>query len=187
MRNHVVTSAVVCAGLLVAVEAAPRAPEQSRPATVGEFAVRIAMALGHDDAAPEAAARYLRARGADLGADLGIPLTEGVAAGAMADLGFAVVTPADPSAPVSEARATYLAGAISAGAVSSTDLPGGIASEGIGPSASLAPILVCLQSPSSALCTQCCLALLPPRFPSGIGTQICTRLCALSRPPSSPP
>lgn len=180
MRPTLLTLAAGCAGLMVAVEAAPEPPRPRPPATIGQFAARISTALGDEDPSPEAAARNLRARGVDLGDDLGAALTEGLAARVMTDLGYSVVRPADPSTPISESRAGFLAGTIA-----TVGLPGGLEPEGIGPSATLLPILQCLQSPNSGLCTQCCLGLLPPRFPTGIGAQICTRICAFNTPPPS--
>ena len=181
MRNTLSIGVIVCAGLLVAVEAAPQPPQKSRPATVGGFAVRIATALGYQDSTPEAAALDLRVRGIELGTDFDATLTEGVAAKAMADLGYNVVMPAEPSAPVSETRAGFLAGTI---AIAGS--PGEAGPAGIGPIVSASGIGQCMQQPNRGLCAQCCSDSLPPGFPQGIGMQVCQRICAFGNHPPSP-
>lgn len=181
MRNIFSIVVVVGAGLIVASEAAPQPPAKIRPATIGEFAVQVSTALGYEDPVPEAAARNLRLLGVDLGTDFGAPLTEGVAARVMADLGYSVVQPLEPSAPVSENRAGFLAGTLA-----SSGLPAGAVPEGFGPSNGFPPIMECLQSPNVGVCTQCCVALLPPRFPTGLGYQLCNGVCRFNTPPVSP-
>lgn len=171
------------AGSLAAAEAAPRAPQPQPPATIGLFAVQVSAALGREEPTAEAAAGSLRALGIHFGADLAAPLTEGMAARVMRDLGHAVVQPVDPTTPISEAKAGILAGTIA-----SLSLPLAFEPERTGPapSAGLPSLLQCLQSPNSGLCTQCCIGLLPPNFPNGPGTRLCNRLCAFNTPPPSP-
>lgn len=180
MRNSYLMMVVAGAGLIVAAEAA-QPPMTSRPATIGEFAIQVSTALGYEDPMPEAAARNLRQLGVDLGADLSATLTEDVAARVMADLGYSVVKPTVPSAPVSETKAGFLAGMLA-----TSGLPFSADPEAIGPSAGLLPILQCLQSPNVGQCSQCCVALLPPRFPTGLGHQLCNSVCRFNTPPVSP-
>jgi len=181
MRKSFLMMAVASAGLLVAAEAAPQAPNRSRPATIGDFAIKVSTALGYDDPMPDAAAGNLRRFGIDLGIDLGATLTEGLAARVMADLGYAVVKPLEPSAPVSETKAEFLAGTIA-----TTGLPGVAVPEAIGLGGGSLAILQCLQSPNVGQCSQCCVALLPPRIPTGVGQQACSRVCRFNTAPASP-
>ncbi|HZM70684.1 MAG TPA: hypothetical protein VFB95_09995 [Candidatus Cryosericum sp.] len=184
MRN--ILSMIVAGGcLFMAVGPGPQAREASRPATIGEFAVRVSAALGYEDPVPDSAASNLKRRGVELGADLGTTLTEGRAAKVMADLGLPVVPPAHPSAPVTESRAGILAATI--GTTLSTAAPG---AEGIGFAAELPTFLQCLQAPNTGLCIQCCVDALPPRLAMGAKSRLCSHVCMFASPQpslSSPP
>jgi hypothetical protein len=78
------------------------------PETVAGFAIKITAALGAPAVDAPTAVAALRARGCRLD-DPAAPLTEGAAAEIMAGLGLHVLPPADPSNPISPARATLLA------------------------------------------------------------------------------
>src|SRR6185436_3337617 len=112
MTKRLLLVLALCAGLTATALAAPGAPANPGKATVGEFAVRLATALGYDAADAKAAAGALNRRGVTLAADLSATLTEGDAARIISDLGIATVTPANPGAPVSAARAGSLVASI---------------------------------------------------------------------------
>jgi hypothetical protein len=177
MRN--VLSIVVAGGFMfMAAGPGPQAREASRQATVGEFAVRVSAALGYEDPVPETAAANLKSWGVDLGADLGTALTEGRAARIMADLGIAVVPPANPSAPLTESRTGILAATI--GTALSQTAPG---TERIG-LAQPPNFLLCLQAPNTGLCIQCCTDLLP-RLGTRPKSRLCSHICMFASPAPS--
>lgn len=179
MRNNL--SMMVAAGcLFMAAGPGLQAGEAKRSATVGEFAVRVSVALGYADLVPEAAATTLKSRGVDLGADLATTLTEGRAARIMADLGFEVVPPARPSAPVTVSRAGFLAATIG------TTLPtAGPGAEAFGLAADPPAFLQCLQAPNTGLCIQCCVDSLPPRLATGAKSRLCSHICMFASPQPS--
>ena len=158
-------------GLVAAAYAAPAAPAKNGT-TVGQFAVRIATAFGTEEPNASKAADALRSRGVNLSADLSAPLTEGTVARIMADLGMKVASPANPSTPVSDAKAGYLAGVIGTQAVGAsisaeTGLPNN-----------------CLSSKNRGQCVECCKAATlcgPP--PAPFDCNACAKFCRNDVPP----
>jgi len=112
MRHKAFMGVALSACLIVAVYAAPGAPAKTDTATVGDFVLRVASALGYEAATPKAAADALRARGGSLAGDLSATLTEGEAARIVADLGMSVVQPTNPLVVVSASQAIAIAGSL---------------------------------------------------------------------------
>ena len=168
MTKRLLLGLALCAGLAATVLAAPGAPATAAKATVGEFAVRLATALGYDAPDAKAAAGALNRRGVTLAADLSATLTEGDAARVMSDLGIAMVTPANPGAPVSAARAGSLVASVPA----SMSIEG-IAPEDEGPTQ-------CLSSVDRGTCVNCC------KSATGLTGKFCGHYChANVAPPPS--
>jgi len=153
----------------VAAFAAPAAPVAAGKATVGEFAVKVAGALGLEATDAKSAAGALKDRGVTFAADLSATLTEGEAARILSDLGVSVVAPANPGAVVTSVRAGSMAAAIppSAGIE-------GISPEDDGPTQ-------CLSSVDRGTCVDCCKAA------TGLTGKFCGKYChANVAPPPSP-
>ncbi len=168
MTKKLLLVLALSAGVAVAAFAAPGAPVATK-ATVGEFAVKVAGALGLDASDAKTAASALKGRGVTFAADLSATLTEGEAARIMSDLGVAVVAPANPGTPVSTARAGSLVGSIPASASIE-----GISPEDEGPTQ-------CLSSVDRGTCVDCCKAA------SGLTGKFCGHYChANVAPPPSP-
>ncbi len=165
MMKKLLLVLALCAGLAATALAAPGAPATTGKATVGEFAVKLATALGYDAADAKAAAGALSRRGVTLAADLSSPLTEGDAARVMSELGIAMVEPANPGAPVSSARAGSLLASI----------PASMSIEGISP-ADEGPTQ-CLTSVDRGTCVNCC------KDATGLTGKFCGQYCHANVPP----
>lgn len=137
----------LCAGLTMAVFAAPGTPAKKSQVTVGEFAVKVASALGYEVRDQKKAQQTLRGMGVNLAADLNAPLTEGAVAKIMADLGVSVMQPAAPETPVSSAKASFLAGSIVANS---------LGTETNEPPQPVEPPTTCLQAVDRGGCVNCC-------------------------------
>jgi len=136
----------LCAGLTVAAYAVPGTSATAGKATVGEFAVKVAIALGYTTPDSKSAAAALKGRGVNLVADMSATLTEGEAARIMADLGMNVIAPVNPGAAVSASKAGFLAGTI-----------GSVNLESISPATELPD--QCLSSVNRGACVNCCKAI----------------------------
>src|SRR5262245_8142058 len=86
----------------------PAAPAPQKM-TVGEFAIKLAQALGYAPANAQAAAEFLRQAGVHLDANLRAPLTQGQVVGMLHELGVDASAGADPEAPMTQARADMAA------------------------------------------------------------------------------
>lgn len=176
MKTKALVVLALSVGLVAAAYAAPAAPAKTGT-TVGEFAVRIATAFGTEEPNANKAAEALRSRGVNLSADLSAPLTEGTVARIMADLGMKVANPVNPSTPVSDAKAGYLAGVIGANAVgASITAENGLPNQ-------------CLGSKNRGQCVECCKAATlcgPP--PAQFDCNVCSKFCKNNVPncPSPP-
>ena len=168
MTKKLLLVLALCAGVTVAAFAAPGAPVAVGKATVGEFAVKVANALGLDATDAKTAATALKGRGVSFAADLSATLTEGEAARIMSDLGMAVVTPANPAATVSTARAGSLAAAIPPSALES------IVPADSGPTQ-------CLSSVDRGTCVNCC------KTAPGETGKFCGHYCHANVPPPPSP
>jgi len=169
MTKKLLLVLALSAGVAVAAFAAPGAPVAAGKATVGEFAVKVAGALGLDASDAKAAASALKSRGVTFAADLSATLTEGEAARIMSDLGVAVVAPANPGTPVSTARAGSLVGSIPASASIE-----GISPEDEGPTQ-------CLSSVDRGTCVNCC------KTATGQTGKFCGHYCHANVPPPPSP
>ena len=138
----------LCAGLTMAVFAASGTPAKKSQVTVGEFAVKVASALGYEARDQKAAQKTLKGMGVNLAADLNAPLTEGAVAKIMADLGVSVMQPATPDTPVSSAKASFLAGSIVANSFVTEDTQE--------PPQPVEPPTECLQAIDRGTCVNCC-------------------------------
>lgn len=165
-RKHLLML-VLCAGVAVAALAAPPAAAPTGKATVGEFALKVATALGYDAADAKAAVTTLQGRGLSFSADLSSTLTEGEAARIMSDLGMAVVAPANPGATVSMARAGSLV----------ASLPRSAGVESVSTSGGDPNPTQCLSSVNRGACNNCC------KEATGLGGQFCGRYCHANVPP----
>jgi len=168
----------LCAGLTVAAYAVPGTSANAGKATVGEFAVKVATALGYETLDSKSAVEALKGRGVNLAADMSATLTEGEAARIMADLGMSVTAPTNPGATVSTSKAGFLAGAIGSAKLESiapeTDLP-----------------TQCLSSPNRGACVNCCKTIVGPLPDNGGGTRSagkeCGHFCQANVPPPPSP
>ena len=171
---------VVSAALVAAVFAAADKPASvTEPVTVGDFAVRMAAAIGSDASSPKAAAEALRAQGVGITDELEAPVTEGMAAQVLADLGMKAQAPADPNTQITSGAADRMATAV-----------GLSAAVHAGPewSSGISAILACLHSQTQAACVDCCKA----ATKCGIGKKsipclFCTLICRLNQPPPPSP
>ncbi len=150
----------------LALRAAPGTVQ--RPITVGEFAVRVARAIGSPAHDRSGAASSLRHLGIDLGNDLDASLTEGGASRILGDLGLKVVT-AHPDGTVSVDKADQLAIAASAASIASTV-----------PAAALPT--QCLTLGNRGQCDTCCTNYLASL---GLPTDkpVCAKFCSSVLPP----
>lgn len=181
MMRKAIVALVVGAALTVAVFAASADGPKNQVVSVGDFAAKVAVALGYEVPDQQAAVTALRDSGVDMSADLGVPLTDGHVARIMADLGMSVVPPANPSAPVSEARASALATAIGmgpmAGSLTSTEHHGN-------PPPPPTPPTQCLSSSSYTKCAVCCVSALPYNWNNLF---FCLKFCKANVPPPPSP
>jgi hypothetical protein len=169
MTKKLLLVLALCAGVAVAAFAAPGTPVVAGKATVGEFAVKVAGALGLDATDAKTAAGALKGRGVTFAADLSATLTEGEAARIMSDLGMAIVAPANPGASVSSARA----GSLVASMPTSLGIEG-ITPEDEGPTQ-------CLSSVDRGTCVDCC------KLASGLTGKFCGHYCHSNVPPPISP
>lgn len=169
MTKKLLLVLALCAGVAVAAFAAPGAPVAAGKATVGEFAVKVATALGYDATDAKSAASALKGRGVTFAADLSATLTEGEAARIMSDLGVAVVAPVNPGAAVNAGRVGSLVAAI----------PPSASVEGISP-ADEGPT-ECLSSVDRGTCVNCCKAA------TGLTGKFCGHYCHANVPPPPSP
>jgi len=161
----VAVSAALIAGVYAADNAKPKT------AKVGEFAMEVSRALGHQPADEKAAAGVLRSAGVDLGVDLSADLTEGKAATILRDLGVAVTT-ANPGQAMSADKAHQLV--LSAGltetaaaTLAAVDLPG-----------------QCLQERNRGQCNTCCQVYLGCNLKGSCEyASTCSRYCKQVLPP----
>jgi hypothetical protein len=137
----------LCAGLTMAVFAASGTPAKKSQVTVGEFAVKVASALGYETRDQKVAQKTLRGMGVNLAADLNAPLTEGAVAKIMTDLGVSVMVPSAPETPVSSAKAGFLAGSLAASS---------FGTETQEPPQPIEPPTECLQAIDRGTCVNCC-------------------------------
>jgi hypothetical protein len=100
-------SVIAMALSVTAVSAAPGVGT-----TVGDFALRISLALGQKPADVAAAVRALEKGGVDVGQDVGAKLTWARAAGILQGLGVKVTAPSDPAGLISMARAAQIASVV---------------------------------------------------------------------------
>ena len=170
--SRVVALATILSFSTLAIPAEPVV----QPVTVGDFAVKVARALGFPGEDPDKAGEQLRDAGVHLDADLSVPLTEGRAADVMRDLGLNSRISGDPSTPMSQMRADQAATAVALGAAAtadrfttdSNDLPA-----------------ACTNVNDRMTCNQCCLGILLPvtKYPIR-AIVICAVLCARVFPPN---
>jgi len=170
----------LCAGLTVAVFAASGTPAKKSQVTVGEFAVKVASALGYEARDQRGAQDTLRSLGVDLAADLNAPLTEGAVARIMADLGVSVQAPATPDTPVSASKAGFLAGTI-------REIGGFSTEDGNEPPQPINPPATCLQQVNRGACVNCCKTAVGPLInhqgnPRDAGKE-CSKFCKNNVPP----
>ena len=144
MRKSLLVS-MLCAAVSAAAFAAGTPQTGAGTAeTVGGFALKVAAAYGADARDQSAAAAALQALGVSLGPDLGARLTEGQAAGILADLGLKVAPPAAPGNTVSVGMADRLATRVGLTcAKGSNPPPGGMPTQ-------------CLHSKNRPACEECC-------------------------------
>ena len=169
VRKSFLALAVVAA--LTAFVFAASAPK-SGPVTVGDFAVKVAKALGYSAADEQSAVKSLKKSGVNLDASvLSSRLTEEKAAEIMRDLGVKV-TSSNPSGDVTLSKAGILAGAASlsakasAAAVPSTDLPN-----------------ECLALRNRGNCVTCCNDYLVSIGINPNTTNVCAKFCSSVIPP----
>jgi hypothetical protein len=142
------------------------------PVTVGDFAVKVAKALGYKAADEQAAVKSLKKSGVNLDASvLSSRLTEDKAAEIMRDLGVKV-TSSNPSGEVSLSKAGALAAAAgmsakaSAAPVPATDLP-----------------TECLALRNRGQCDTCCTNYLVSIGIDPATTSVCAKFCSAVIPP----
>jgi hypothetical protein len=170
--SRVVALATVLSFSTIAFPAAP----VTQPVTVGDFAVKVARALGLQAMNAEEAGDRLRLAGVHLDPDLSAPLTEGRASDFMRELGVDTRVSGDPAAPMTDMRANQAATAVALGVGESADrytMDGG----GLPTS--------CTNVIDRMTCNQCCLGILLPvtKFPIR-AIVICAVLCARVYPPN---
>jgi hypothetical protein len=147
MMRKAVLVAVVIAALTVGIFAASSNAQKSAVVTVGDFALKVAKALGYAADSQQGAVKSLKKSGVDLEAtDLSARLTEGKAAGILNDLGIRVSN-VNPGSAISPDKADRLAAQV--GLTSSVSAPtpsdGGIPTE-------------CLTLKTRGDCQDCCKA-----------------------------
>jgi len=145
MMRKTVLVAVVIAALTVGIFAASSNAQKTAVVTVGDFAVKVAKALGYAADSQQAAVKSLKKSGVNLEAtDLSARLTEGKAAGILNDLGIRVSN-VNPGSAISTDKADSLATQV--GLTSSVSAPtpadGGIPSD-------------CLAVKNRGACQECC-------------------------------
>ena len=167
-----VALATVLSFSTIAFPAAPPA----QPVTVGDFAVKVARALGLQAVNVDEAGDRLRMAGVHLDPDLSAPLTEGRASDMMRELGVDTRVSGDPAAPMTEARANLAATSVALGVGATADR---YTTEG-----SQLPE-ACTNVTDRMTCNQCCLGILLPvaKFPIR-AIVICAALCARVFPPN---
>ena len=167
-----VALATVLSFSTIAIPAAPPA----QPVTVGDFAVKVARALGLQAVNVDEAGDRLRMAGVHLDPDLSAPLTEGRASDVMRELGVDTRVSGDPGAPMTEARASQAATAVAISVGESADR---FTADGNQPPAA------CTGVSDRLTCNQCCLGILLPvsKYPIR-AIFICAALCARVFPPN---
>jgi len=117
---------------------------QKSAVTVGDFAVKVAKALGKPATDQRAAVETLKSLGVKVGNDLDAALTEGVAARILGDLGLRT-TASRPDSPVSAKKADQFAALAGVNAGASSGLPSGT------------PLPTqCLEERDRGQCINCC-------------------------------
>ncbi len=137
------------------------------PATVGSFALKVAVALGLEPGSENEAVASLRAAGASVNENPGARLTEGVAARVLVDLGLKVAPPKNPSKPVSASLASALATQVA------LTTSAKVASKG---ASAPPPPVSCLTSKNHGQCVSCCVH-------SGFKGNFCSKYCKANQPP----
>jgi len=117
---------------------------QKPAVTVGDFAVKLAKALGKPATDPRAAAETLKSLGVQVGSDLGAGLTEGAAARMLGELGLRATTNQADS-PVTAKKADQLASLAGLGNGGASKLP-----------ASTPLPTQCLEQRNRGQCENCC-------------------------------
>jgi hypothetical protein len=170
--SRVVALATILSVSTMAIPAAPAAPQ----VTVGDFAVKVARALGFEATNAQEAGDRLRVAGVHLDPDLSAPLTEGRAADFMRDLGVDTRVSGDPAAPMTESRASQAASAVALGVGETADR---FTADGGGLPAA------CADVTDRMTCNQCCLGVLLPvaKFPIR-AIVVCAVVCAKVYPPN---
>lgn len=173
MRKSILVLAVVAA-LTVGIFAATSSAQKSTTVTVGDFAVKVAKALGNKAASPREAAALLQKAGVNLEKNLSAELTEGQAAGILRDLGIKALT-SNPDKSLSAAKADQLAVAVSLSSASS------VGTDDFNPPSS------CQETGNRGTCVDCCKAAVGPIFnrqgnPQDPG-KLCTIFCSTVVPP----
>jgi hypothetical protein len=170
--SRVVALATMLSFSTLAIPAEPA----SQPVTVGDFAVKVARALGFEAANVQEAGDRLRVAGVHLDPDLAAPLTQGRASDMMRDLGVESRVSGDPLAPMTESRANQAATAVALGVGGTADR---FTADGGGLPAA------CTNVTDRMTCNQCCLGVLLPvaKFPIR-AIVICAVLCAKVYPPN---
>lgn len=169
MTRKILVVLALSVGIPALAVAASPVPAAAARATVGDFAVQLATAVGYDAVDARQAAAALKRRGVTFAADLSAGLTEGEAARILSDLGMAVVAPANPATPVSQARVGSLLAAI----------PTSVSVEGLAPEDE-GPTH-CLSSQNRGECNKCC------KEATGLEGKFCGHFChANVAPPPSP-
>ena len=177
-KKPFIVLALAASLMLTAYAAAPAKQTAPTNATVGDFAVKVAVALGYSVPDQAKAVEALKMRGVKFASDPNAPLTEGMAAGILGDLGVNVKAPTNPDSQLSVSKAGTLAGTLTqmlAGGVSpATDLPD-----------------QCLHSVDRGHCVDCCKAAVGPITDPGGGTRDagkeCSKFCAANVPPPPSP
>jgi opacity protein-like surface antigen len=176
-KKPFIVLALAASLMATAYAAAPAKPTASAKATVGDFAVKVAVALGYSVSDQTKAADALRTRGVNVAADLNAPLTEGMAAGILGDLGVNVNASANPDSQMSAIKAGTLAGTLAqtlASGASPADLPD-----------------QCLHSADRGTCVDCCITAVGPLPDPGGGTRTagkeCSKFCKANVPPPPSP
>ena len=169
MRKPLV--ALVTGSLLVVSAFAGTAVNSQKTVSVGDFAAKVAVALGYEAKDQTKAANLLRGRGIDLSADLSAPLTNGQVARMIEDLGIAHVKSGDSNALVTPAQAGSYVAAI------------GIQSANLGLFLTEVdnPPNQCLSSVDRGTCVNCC------KDATGLTGKYCGRFCHSNVPPPISP
>ncbi|HEU4402644.1 MAG TPA: hypothetical protein VFT43_11115 [Candidatus Polarisedimenticolia bacterium] len=171
MRKAFLVLAVVTA-LTAGIFAASTSAPKTTSVTVGDFAVKVAKAMGYSPADQQAAVKSLKTSGVNLDAgEIGSRLTEGKAAQILGDLGIKVRT-SDAASPLSPAKSDQLVTAVSLSSASAASVT---------PSADLND---CLALRNRGQCETCCKVFYGCDLNLSCDfAKACTRTCSAVVPP----